>query len=210
MGSTHVLVVFLREPIPGRVKTRLAASVGADVACDVYRALASHVVDAVRTGPWHTQFWVDVADGVEHVRQWLGTEPLVQQGDDLGARMRHAVAMASGPCVVIGTDAPDVDASVIADAFVALEHADVVVGPAYDGGYYLIGLRRPLPALFTDVAWGTERVLQQTLERAVIADVSVHVLSPLRDIDTFDDLQSYIATHADLPLASILRSITPP
>lgn len=206
MGSDEVLVVFLRAPIPGRVKTRLAASVGAEAACEVYRALASHVVGAVRNGPWHTQLWVDAVDGSEHVRDWLGMEPLVQQGDDLGARMRHAVDVASGPCVVIGTDAPDVDASVVAEAFSALEHADVVIGPAYDGGFYLIGLRCPMPGVFDRVAWSTEQVLQQTVGNAVNAGSRVQLLAPLRDIDTLDDLHTYLTTHANTSLASILRS----
>lgn len=201
MGTNEILVVFAKAPVPGRVKTRLAASIGDAAACSWYRRCAEHVVRSVMQGAWETQVWVDTPNAVENVRSWLRVEPLVQQGDDLGARMLHAITHhAPANCIVVGTDAPDVSIYTVRLAFDALNDHDVVLGPAYDGGYYLIGMREPRPALFDGVAWSTDKVMTQTLMAAAAQGCSVFVLPPLRDIDTVDDLQWYAASNPSSPL----------
>jgi len=203
MGPTEVLVVFAKAPVPGRVKTRLAAAVGDAAACAWYRRCVEHVLADVTQGPWCTQLWVDAADAVESVSTWLHMQPIVQQGSDLGARMLHATAQnAPARSVVIGTDAPDITSGTIRTAFDALREYDVVIGPAYDGGYYLIGMREPMPVLFDGIDWSTDRVMSQTLLAAAAVGASVHVLSPLRDIDTIDDLQCYRSTNPTSPLSA--------
>ncbi|MBU3741143.1 MAG: glycosyltransferase [Candidatus Kapabacteria bacterium] len=202
MGPTEVLVVFAKAPFPGRVKTRLAASIGDEAACSWYRRCAEHVVSGVTAGSWHTQLWVDASDAVDAVGSWLRRQPLVQQGDDLGKRMLHAITHhAPARCVIVGTDAPDVNADTVRAAFDALDEHDVVLGPAYDGGYYLIGMRQPRAELFDGIAWSTDQVLTQTLTAATAAGASVHLLPPLRDIDTVEDLQWYAATSPSSTLA---------
>lgn len=126
-----------------------------------------------------------------------------QEGPDLGARLETAFAgLLSDPrarAVVIGSDCPDLRPGVIREAFAALDGHDLVLGPARDGGYYLIGLRRAAPELFAGVPWGTERVMAETLERAAAAGISAARLGDLDDIDTPDDLVRFIARRVGAP-----------
>jgi rSAM/selenodomain-associated transferase 1 len=123
-----------------------------------------------------------------------------QAGDNLGERLSRAFdELLGGPddrAVAIGADCPELEAGVIREAFVALEACDLVLGPASDGGYFLIGLRRPVPALFEDIAWGSDRVLEQTLERAKGAGLKTALLGGLADLDTPDDLVRFLARSA--------------
>ncbi len=195
-GASAVLLVFAKAPVPGRVKTRLAADVGAAAATAVYRVMGRTVVDAVRVGPWRTVVCYHPPDALAEVRAWLGGELdyWPQQGHDLGARMdqalRRALASSSRACL-IGTDTPRVDAARVHEALVALEAADVVFGPAEDGGYYLLALRQPAPELFRRIPWGTSRVLARSTARAAAAELSVALLPPLADVDTVSDLASF-------------------
>jgi rSAM/selenodomain-associated transferase 1 len=128
------------------------------------------------------------------MRAWLGAGIRYrdQGAGDLGARMlrafRERLAGEGSRAVIIGTDCPSLDAATIASAFAALEDHDLVVGPALDGGYYLVGLQAPQPVLFRDMPWGTARVLSETLERAAAAGLSVARLQPLADVDRPEDL----------------------
>ncbi len=204
---TNVLIIFIREPVPGRVKTRLAASVGAERACAIYMAMAEHVVRHVQSDGWTTLLYVDDADGAASVESWLGLSPRIQRGVTLGERLATAVAEhASARVVVVGTDAPDVDAAIVAEAFTALDDNHVVLGPAYDGGYYLIGLQCPLPEVFEGIDWSTDRVLLQTVQAAVSAGATITMLSPLRDVDVEEDLRSYVAEKHHTPFGRILES----
>lgn len=188
------LLVFARAPVAGRVKTRLAAGIGEERALEIYWILGRRVVDQVRNGPWRTVICHDPPDSAASMVDWLGRENIEfapQSPGDLGERMEHALgeALASGGrACVIGTDAPGVDASVVEDAFRALDHADVVFGPALDGGYYLVALSSPTPALFRGIPWGTGQVLSRSLDRARAAGLRPHLLHPLQDIDTLADL----------------------
>lgn len=190
-----VLLVFAKSPEAGRVKTRLAEAVGADRAARIYRQMGRRVVDQVRGGPYRTVVCYDPPGAEQEVRSWLGGDGMTfwpQEPGDLGARMaaafRRAFRDASRVCV-IGTDAPGVGRSAVAEAFRALESADVVLGPASDGGYYLLALDRPRPELFRDVPWSTSDVLSVTRERASAAGLRVHLLSERTDLDTGSDLE---------------------
>ena len=201
-----VVVVFARAPELGRVKTRLAATIGDPAALACYRALGRAVVDAVRhpdamNGAWRTVITHTPADAAPALAAWLdphgagGLAYEPQADGDLGTRMRAAVEraiVAGAPCVVvIGTDCPDVDAAVVRDAMRALDAADVVLGPALDGGYYLVGVRAPADracaALFEGVPWSAPDTLAVSLARAAAAGLTVAQLAPRRDVDTEDD-----------------------
>jgi len=200
MGATQILAIYVKAPVSGRVKTRLAATIGADDACIFYKACAEHVARAVVGSTWQVQVWTSDSDDVDQVAAWLGHPTYAQRGSSLGDRMAHTVATsAPSPCVIIGSDTPDIDAQTIAAAFDALTSHDVVLGPACDGGYYLIGMLRPLPSLFANIDWSTDQVLAQTLHAIQISGVSAHLLPVLRDIDTVADLLWYAATHNPLP-----------
>ena len=199
--ASHALVVLARAPELGRVKTRLAAGLGDAAALDIYRRLAGQVISTVRASDRYSLTVAYTPASAAHLmRQWLGasTELRTQAGGDLGARMAHAIgeAMASGAerVVVIGTDCPDLDAAVIDAAFQQLASSDVVLGPATDGGYYLIGMSRLHPQLFTDIPWSAPDTLRVTLERARASGISVALLDERRDIDTADDWRAWLAS----------------
>ncbi len=193
----RVLLVFAKAPVPGKVKTRLAEAIGEEEAAAIYRRLGQEVVDGVREGNYQTVIAFDPPDSAKEVREWLGPNELVfvpqsegNLGDRLTEAFRNAFADADTVCV-IGTDAPGVNRALVERAFAELERpggAQVVVGPAMDGGYYLLALRRPVDTLFRDIPWSTDRVLERTLERIRRAGLSVALLEPLSDIDRLEDL----------------------
>lgn len=191
------LLVFAKAPIPGRVKTRLARTIGDGAAALAYRALAERTLAtaaaARRAGVVaNVELWLDPESDAATVEPWrerFGTTIERQAGADLGARMRHALraSLARGrPAILIGTDVPGYDVAYLAAAAAALERRDAVIGPAVDGGYVLIGLARDVDA-FAGVPWSTERVLAATRSRLAVEGASHDELAPLRDVDTYDD-----------------------
>jgi rSAM/selenodomain-associated transferase 1 len=195
--SRNALLVFVKHPSPGAVKTRLAAEVGPEAAARLYRTLAERVLEATspRAGEYERLVFFDPPEALAGMRAWLpGVRLLAQSGGDLGARMADAFARAfargAERVVLVGTDAPAVGRETVMEALSALDAADVVIGPAEDGGYYLLALRQPRPELFSGVAWSTPSVRAQTLTRAAFASLSVRELAPLRDVDTLEDLRA--------------------
>lgn len=192
------IVVFARAPEAGRVKTRLAASIGPGPALQVYRTLAERVVRALREVEG-AQLVVRCTpdDRAADVLSWLGSDLRVEpQGDgDLGERMERAVAAhlrADGASViVVGTDAPDLDATVIEAALTRLATHDLVFGPALDGGYFLVGMRQLAPEVFRDIPWSAPDTLDVSLAHAAAAGRRVALLDPLLDIDTVDDWRTW-------------------
>jgi rSAM/selenodomain-associated transferase 2/rSAM/selenodomain-associated transferase 1 len=191
------LLVFVKAPRPGGVKTRLAETIGDEEAARVYRVLGRRVVDGVRGGPWRTVVAHAPDDAGPEITAWLGEtglELLGQGSGDLGERMSRAISRsfregARRVCVV-GTDTPDLNAASVARAFGILRREEVVLGPALDGGYYLIGLRRPRPDLFVDMPWSTPRVLEGTVARLDAAGIHPARLRVLRDVDRVADLRA--------------------
>jgi rSAM/selenodomain-associated transferase 2/rSAM/selenodomain-associated transferase 1 len=193
----RTLLVFAKAPRSGEVKTRLAAELGADPAAAIYRRMGRDTLDRLRDGAWETVVCYTPADSLEEVQHWLnpqGLSFLVQQGAELGARLTHAfdrVLSPGGVACVVGTDIPDLDQTLVEAAFRRLEDPDgpeVVLGPALDGGYYLLGLRSPRPELFREIAWSTAAVRAQTLARAAGSGLRVDELPPLADVDEPDDV----------------------
>ena len=203
---TRKLIIMLKFPRPGTVKTRLAPALGELRACEFYRTLVAHTLAEVRQfaarGDVAVEARVAGAPDEAAARAWLGGAVTIRdQGDgDLGARMERAAAAAfaegAGAVVVIGGDCPQLTATQLEQAFAALAQKDAVIGPAVDGGYYLIGLRRPLPSLFRGIAWSGAEVLTQTLTAARALSVDVAQLATLGDIDVPDDLPLWAKTPA--------------
>ena len=187
------LLVFAKQPVPGKVKTRLAEALGPEEAAGIYRTLGRRVVDQVRAGPFRTVVYFDPPTATDDVAAWIGSEGLElrpQAPGDLGDRLDAAFREALGEAetaVVIGTDAPGVDAQGVDRAFCQLEVADVVIGPAADGGYYLLGLKSPTPELFREIPWSTSDVLPATLDRARGLGLDIAILPALEDVDTLED-----------------------
>ena len=202
MASTERLIVFTRYPEAGVTKTRLIPALGPEGAADLQRRMTAHVIEAASewTQPRKQTLEVRFEGGSEDLmRTWLGRDHQYRhQGEgDIGERMRRALADAFGRgalrAVLIGSDIPGITAAILASAFDHLHTADLVLGPAVDGGYYLVGLRHSAWAgaadeLFCNVPWGTERVLTATREKIAALGLRAVFLETLADIDRPEDL----------------------
>lgn len=204
-----MVLVFAKAPRPGTVKTRLACSVGDEAATDIYRRMGRMVVDQLAGARVDIAVCYTPRSAEEDVRAWLGDAPdryWPQPDGDLGRKMRDMFDRAFqvvDRVAVIGTDAPSVNAGTIDRALDALDSADVVLGPATDGGYYLLALRAPTPALFADVPWSTDTVLRDTAARATESGARVTYLEVESDIDTSDDLTPELESMLGLPSAPV-------
>ena len=191
------LIVFTRYPEPGKTKTRLIPVLGAEGAATLQRKMTENQLAEVKELQAFYSLSVEVhfADGNEQLMEnWLGSNLIYrrQSEGDIGCRMASAfqASFAAGMngVVIIGIGCPYLNAQLIAQAFQALCQHDLVLGPAQDGGYYLIGLRRLIPELFTGISWSTAEVLQQTLSIAQKLELAVALLPLLSDIDRPEDL----------------------
>ena len=181
-----------KHPVPGRVKTRLAAALGADAACALYRAFVLDLAERLGALPYAVT-WAYTPGDAPFAALLPRARCRPQRGRDLGERLAAAIAdelaAGPGPVLAIGADAPHLPETALAEAASALgRDADVVLGPAADGGYYLIGLRAPAPGLFAGIDWSTDGVLEATLARAQAAALAVHFLPPSFDVDRPADL----------------------
>lgn len=218
MNKNH-LIIFAKYPREGNVKTRLAATLGFKKATAIYRACADHIFrEAEKTGDSTIHiFYADERDEKD-IRAWTGGRFYyhAQLPGDLGGRMTAAFSEVlktkllkkdAKRVLIIGTDAPDISAEIVEDAFKKLEENDLVIGPAHDGGYYLLGMKKLRAELFTNIAWSTDTVFKSTMEIARQQNLSVAVLPELRDIDTEADLQSWIKGTPSHALINLVHEI---
>lgn len=197
------LILFSRYPQPGTTKTRLIPHLGETGAAQLQRQMTAQVLRQIwpllsptaenSTRPISAEIWFSGGE-LSQMVDWLGTswalhpQPSGDLGDRLLSAVERAIAAGAERVVVIGADCPSVDAAILQQAFTALQSHDLALGPATDGGYYLIGLQQPLADLFSGIDWGTERVFTQTMAIAQALHLSVAMLDPLTDIDTAADL----------------------
>ena len=193
MTEENLLLIFIKNPEPGKVKTRLAATVGPEKAYQIYLKLLSLTIDTAMEVDADRQVWyssyIDSEDSISET----DFKKRKQVGKNLGAKMLHAFKSGFKEgydnIVIIGSDCPDVNPVLLEQAFNELSEYDLVIGPSADGGYYLLGMNKLQPELFRDIDWSTERVLKQTLEKAKSISLSVASLPELNDIDTIEDLE---------------------
>lgn len=191
------ILLFLRHPAPGRVKSRLAAVLGDDAALELYRCFVLDILDAIELTGRHHRICVHPPDAIPAVSAWLGAHRsyLPQTGADLGERMEQAfrAEFTEGRerAILIGSDIPDLPALVLHEALDALDRHDAVIGPARDGGYYLIGFRREefVPSIFRNIAWSRQDVFERTMAVFRRTRSPVHVLRQWQDVDTLEDLR---------------------
>lgn len=200
MSARHGLpgrvLVFARAPVAGATKTRLIPVLGAGPAAELSAQLLHRTLEAA--GDYPLELWCTPTPEHEvfvRCRQRYGVTLHVQRGADLGARMGTALEEALGRAawaILIGTDCPELSSGDLHRAAGALQDgADAVLGPALDGGYYLIGLRRPLPALFRDMPWGTAGVLDETRRRLAQSGCRWEQIAVRRDLDRPEDLEHF-------------------
>lgn len=191
MKDKRKLIVFARNLIYGAVKTRLAATVGHQKAFETFSLLLQNTHAVVQPIPVPKVIYY--SNFIEEHDVWQeGFEKGVQQGADLGEKMMLAFAatfeQGFEKIVMVGTDCPALTQRIIMDAFAALEEHDVVFGPAYDGGYYLIGMTSLQETLFEDITWSTSTVLEKTIEKCRSKGLRYAMLPTLHDVDEEKDL----------------------
>lgn len=198
------LFVMTRFPEPGRTKTRLIPALGAEGAAQLQRQMTEYLLNRFQNLRPSCQLAVEVhfaGGSPEQMISWLGRQVLLrpQCSGNLGQRLIYAFeqGFAAGleRILVVGSDCPGIGEAQLAQALTQLNSHDVVLGPAEDGGYYLIGLKGPQPKLFESISWGQSCVLDQTVAIAVRRNLSVSLLTSLPDIDRPEDLHLWEATR---------------
>ncbi|MBD2385717.1 TIGR04282 family arsenosugar biosynthesis glycosyltransferase [Cylindrospermum sp. FACHB-282] len=191
------LIIFTRYPEPGKTKTRLIPALGSVGAANLQRQMSEHTIFQVKELQKATALSVEVrfvGGDSQLMQDWLGLGLIYQSqgGGDLGQRMVRSLLDAfqssAEQVVIIGSDCPGLSWQILATAFEQLHVFDLVLGPAIDGGYYLIGLRKPISELFANIEWGTAQVFQTTVDIALKLNLSLMYLPPLADVDRPEDL----------------------
>lgn len=196
LSFQHHLLVFARPPELGRVKTRLAADIGDEAALAIYRQLLAHTRGVVLPLAAHKTVWLaEAGPAADPTDGWPGFEQQPQPPGDLGEKMQaafaHSFAWQAAAVVIIGTDCPGLTTEHLEAAFKALTTHDVVLGPATDGGYYLLGMRQLWPSLFQHKAWSTATVRADTVADVQQLGLRLHLLPELSDLDTGADLRAW-------------------
>jgi rSAM/selenodomain-associated transferase 1 len=203
------ILLFIKAPVKGRVKSRLALELDEDAALGLYRSFILDMLDTInKTGHSCTIFFYPPDSG-EAVTAWLGPGRtcLPQEGEDLGLRMANAFATifnkGASRAILIGSDLPDLPVDLLTGAIKSLDDHDAVLGPAKDGGYYLIGFRREtfLPDIFHGIEWSTNQVFAETISRFERLGKRIFLAPVWRDVDTLADLKDLEARNADTPFA---------
>jgi rSAM/selenodomain-associated transferase 1 len=189
------LIIFVKNPVPGKTKTRLAKSLGDQAALWIYGQLIE-VLKKNLSG-CNLKVYVFYSDMVieEDVWPFIRMEKNVQIGRDLGERMVNAIDYVlhfHSKVVLVGSDCPSLDKNLIMKGFNQLDFHDVVIGPSLDGGYYLIGMKQKMDFLFKTMPWSTSVVYDETLQKIKLYQLSVYVLPELQDVDEEEDFQTYV------------------
>ncbi|MFN2244316.1 MAG: TIGR04282 family arsenosugar biosynthesis glycosyltransferase [Anaerolineae bacterium] len=193
--TDNVLIVVAKKPVPGRTKTRLCPPLSPDAAADLYRCLLLDTLGLMQRleSADHSLAYTPTS-ARDYFARLLpnGFRLLAQQGADLGERLSYALGqhfeLGYQRVVIMNSDGPTLPLACLQDAFAGLDRADVTLGPGHDGGYYLIGMKRPYPELFQRIAWSTEQVVPQTLAVCRRLGLTVNQLAEWYDVDVEADL----------------------
>lgn len=192
MSSDNKLIIFVKNEEAGKTKTRLAATIGDEAALDAYRKLLAYTFNQTKNLNAQKEVWYSRYEAEDDIWNRGAFRKKVQLGEGLGKRMSKAFQSSFEAedferVVIIGSDCAELTQAVIEDAFSKLEHHDFVIGPAEDGGYYLLGMSNYNPFVFEDIEWSTESVLDQTMKKIEESGSSVALLKTLNDVDNIDD-----------------------
>lgn len=189
--ANNALIIFTRNPDLGKVKTRLASTIGDEKALEIYKELLLHTMETTKNIDGDVFVLYDKK--IEENDIWPNEtyHKFVQSGEDLGEKMQNAFQklfdLKYQNCIIIGSDLFDLNEKLISDAFQILDLNDVVIGPAEDGGYYLLGLKKIIPEIFKNKKWGTSSVFKDTIKD--LENLKIEYTKKLNDIDTFEDLE---------------------
>jgi rSAM/selenodomain-associated transferase 1 len=200
-AGTRALIIFATLPEPGAVKKRLAREIGDQPAATLYNELALHTFrtgqNALERG-WKVYLFHDPKVNEKKIRQWVGRDfhYVAAKGENPGARIQHAFDYtfhhSGGKAVIISSDIPGMDYSILEEATNRLDRCDIVIGPATDGGCYLIGMKPPTKGFFRDLPWGTTSVFREASERVRRLGLSQSNLAQLSDVDTAETYRKYL------------------
>ena len=202
MPADTCILIFVRAPEKGKVKTRLARYLNEDVVLELYKRFAEDVIDAAGRSGHRIMICGHPPEALNTIELWLGKSHTIspQSGTDIGEKMANAIqdAFTHGcrRAILIGTDIPEIDEKIIDAAFEGLNSNSAVIGPARDGGYYLIGFRKSgwKPYVFKNIPWSTDQVFDITMSRFREQNTALYVLPELLDIDTMGDLELFAAS----------------
>ncbi len=208
MSEKQCILLFVKYPAKGKVKSRLADDLNEETAICLYRRFVDDILRTLKECGYPFTVWFSPPDANEKISQWLGEGNVYvpQIGHDLGEKMKHAFLQTFSQgftqVLLIGSDLPDLSSSLLRDAFV-LDHADAVIGPSFDGGYYLIGFRHDTfsEEIFDNMHWSSDGVFRETMARLRRKRYLVHVLPERRDIDRADDLRDFAERNRDSDFA---------
>jgi len=207
MKSDCIIILFVKAPIQGHVKTRLAANLGAPMATGLYRCFVADIIHKITAVRLPLIIFYDPPGSLQMIRTWLGNHQTyaAQTGNTLGERMeqafQHVFNAGIRRTVLMGSDLPDLPGENLTRALSALDTHDAVIGPSADGGYYLIGFtsRAFTARVFQGIRWSTDTVYQATMERFAEENRSIYELSPWPDIDTMSDLLALMERLKETP-----------
>jgi len=196
--DNRCLLFFIKNPEKGKVKTRVASAIGDKMAMKLYRRFLLEMLSTLNKGTFLFYLCFHPENSLNDLKDWLGDHYLYtpQMGENIGQRMKNgfveAFSMNFKRVVLIGSDIPDLPLEFIEEAFNSLGEKDAVIGPSLDGGYYLIGFRDKTfsPQVFDGIPWSTEKVFEETMKVLEKERLMVHILKPLKDIDTIEDLRN--------------------
>lgn len=202
MISFPTVILLIKAPLPGEVKTRLAVDVGASRAVRIYRQMVEKQIEAIPEG-WNIRIHCAPAEHIQKMKDWLApqtrphmsfhAQPEGDLGERINAAFKEAFIADSYTVIAMGGDCPALNETVLRRAAQQLDSHDVVLGPAMDGGYYLIGLSKPHPYLFENMPWSTPVVLCETRRRLAEAHLSTYELPTLNDVDDAESWQDAVA-----------------
>jgi len=211
-SKTDSIIIFMRYPRSGQVKTRLAKTTSSEFATIFYKSCAENIVNITKRISSVNRFAFFSNDNErKEIKSWLGGKLFYahQEGDDLGSRMKNAFEKVfntgSQKVIILGTDIPDLSKELICRAFNNLDKHDVVIGPSKDGGYYLLGINKLHSKLFEDIKYSTSSVLFETLERVKDLNLSCQLLPVLPDIDTEEDLINWLNNDASASIKNEIK-----
>lgn len=208
--NTHqtAIVLFLKYPEKGKVKTRLADTLGDELTLELYTAFITDMGAKLNRLPYPLYFFISPGKKVEAAKDFFQAQNVYpQEGEHLGLRMKHAFetifSLGFEYCILMGSDFPDLPPKIPGQAADALKTNDAVIGPTKDGGYYLIGFQRKgfCPGIFTapQICWGTNTVYQDTLEILLCEGVKTKRVLPWQDVDVIADLKEFYSRNLDSP-----------
>ena len=205
MRENSSVLLFVKMPGESNIKSRLAMTLGNDASVDIYKCFVADIIGTLKKSAYPVIAFYYPPDAGDAASKWLGDDlpRFLQRGVDIGDRMKNAFVSSFSwgleKAVIIGSDIPDLTAEALDEAFLSLNDSDAVIGPASDGGYYLIGFRREtfLPGVFQKITWGGDSVFSQTMELFGKSGAKVYVLPEHSDVDTIEDLRALFIRNKD-------------